>query len=142
MCFSQMQDISVSDIRFGRDYSSLLFKMDIKNYQPTGPSKCYILEQWDRGGGGGDVLGGIKSPEKSFTKVYGSTLLAYAEVGVCQIPRKKCYITLQWPPIGHAWVDIMHVQACARARLTACACPRGHPDISLGIKKSPHKTIS
>ena len=61
MCFLQIQDISVSDIRFGRDYSSLLFKMDINNYQPyiMGPSKCYIT-----------VGGTVKFSGKSVTKVF------------------------------------------------------------------------
>ena len=38
---------------------------------------------------------------KNVTKMYGSTLLAltYEGVGGCHISRKKCYVTLEWPPI-------------------------------------------
>ena len=39
-------------------------------------------------------------PEKSVTNMYGSTILAVRgghRVGV-KLQRKKCYVTLEWPP--------------------------------------------
>ena len=49
------------------------------------------------------VAGGRVSdfPEKSFTNVYGSKLLALRGVGVwvgVKIPAKKRYLTFEWPP--------------------------------------------
>ena len=42
--------------------------------------------------------GGVSDfPEKSVTKVDGSTLLPYKGVGGCQISRKKRYVKLEWP---------------------------------------------
>ena len=40
-------------------------------------------------------------PEKSVTKMYGSTLLAFREgwVGI-KFPEKMCYVTLDWPQNG------------------------------------------
>ena len=52
------------------------------------PFKCYVT-QW--------VVSAF--PEKSATKVYGSTLLVLRGGGWGQFSRKKHYVTLEWPLI-------------------------------------------
>ena len=46
--------------------------------------------------GDGDMF---RSSYYSITKVYGSTLLTFTRGWGCQISRKKCYVTLEWPHV-------------------------------------------
>ena len=57
--------------------------------------------------GDGDMF---RSSYYSITKVYGLTLLTFTRRWGCEISRKKCYVTLEWPHVHFNCLLFDHIR--------------------------------